>query len=416
MIRSFLLCTCVILSDASKINNLVGSQAPISPIPQKNKVCTKTETYLWCLPLNYQRDTAPWEYRYLTNTPMPWNYHFDFYINDLVEINERTQFIRIAMYFDLTWHEPRLRINKSANEWNEKEYVSISTLNSKYFWYPDLDMKNVLKSYPKLFMSDLSGIMITKQQHIYFSLKSDVAFSCQMDFNKYPFDAQECPFLVSSYLDDVNIVHCTSNYSYRAKSIRTLQYKIGITEIAAEHHTLMDTGDEYSTCGFTILYTRSKTKLFFQIYLTAGMLVIVSWTSFLIDPLKVPGRMGLLVTLLLVLVTVFNGFKNSSPPSISMNALDVYLMICICNVFFSIMQYAIVLFLGNFDITMARVVCHKVYDEHQPHTAKRISKSQRYDELKYQQPMSTFDLTSLIIFPLVFILCLIVYCMIYIHQ
>ena len=47
----------------------------------------------------------------------------------------------------------------------------------------------------------------------------------------------------------------------------------------------------------------------FQVYLPSFMFVIVSWVSFLIKPEVVPGRMGLLVTLFLVLINIFNSVR-----------------------------------------------------------------------------------------------------------
>ena len=46
-----------------------------------------------------------------------------------------------------------------------------------------------------------------------------------------------------------------------------------------------------------------------QVYLPSFMFVIVSWVSFLINPHVVPGRMGLLVTLFLVLINIFNSVR-----------------------------------------------------------------------------------------------------------
>ena len=39
------------------------------------------------------------------------------------------------------------------------------------------------------------------------------------------------------------------------------------------------------------------------------MFVVTSWVSFLIKPEVVPGRMGLLVTLFLVLINIFNSVR-----------------------------------------------------------------------------------------------------------
>ena len=44
-----------------------------------------------------------------------------------------------------------------------------------------------------------------------------------------------------------------------------------------------------------------------------GLFVIVSWISFLIPMDVIPGRMGLLVTLFLVLVNIFNTVTTNTP-------------------------------------------------------------------------------------------------------
>ena len=48
-------------------------------------------------------------------------------------------------------------------------------------------------------------------------------------------------------------------------------------------------------------------------YIPSGLFVVVSWTSFIIPPNVVAGRMGLLITVLLCLVNIFNVVNNHSP-------------------------------------------------------------------------------------------------------
>ena len=52
----------------------------------------------------------------------------------------------------------------------------------------------------------------------------------------------------------------------------------------------------------------------------------------------------MLVTIFLVLINIFNGVKSNAPVSISLNAVDLYLVICIGLVFLALFEYAIVLF------------------------------------------------------------------------
>ena len=99
--------------------------------------------------------------------------------------------------------------------------------------------------------------------------------------------------------------------------------------------------------GFQMVFTRKKIQIFCQVYLTSTLLVFVSSVSFLINPIVVPGRMGLLVTVFLVLINIFISVKRDSPTSSGfLNAIDIFLVVCVGYVFFAILEYSIVL-LGN---------------------------------------------------------------------
>ena len=63
------------------------------------------------------------------------------------------------------------------------------------------------------------------------------------------------------------------------------------------------------------------------------MFVVTSWVSFLIKPEVVPGRMALLVTLFLVLINIFNSVREQAPISSRLNAVDLYLVVCVFFVF-----------------------------------------------------------------------------------
>ena len=87
-----------------------------------------------------------------------------------------------------------------------------------------------------------------------------------------------------------------------------------------------------------------------QVYLPSFMFVVTSWVSFLIKPEVVPGRMALLVTLFLVLINIFNSVRylervfrscpiiyffcrEQAPISSKLNAVDLYLVVCVFFVF-----------------------------------------------------------------------------------
>merc|ERR1711971_340073 len=90
---------------------------------------------------------------------------------------------------------------------------------------------------------------------------------------------------------------------------------------------------------------RKQMQFVVQVYLPSAMFVIVSWVSFLVKPEVVPGRMAMLVTLFLVLINIFNSVREQAPISSRLNAVDLYLVICVFLVFTALMEYAVILLL-----------------------------------------------------------------------
>merc|ERR1711971_926378 len=90
---------------------------------------------------------------------------------------------------------------------------------------------------------------------------------------------------------------------------------------------------------------RKQMQFVIQVYLPSCMFVIVSWVSFMVKPEVVPGRMAMLVTLFLVLINIFNSVREQAPISSSLNAVDLYLVVCIFFVFAALIEYAVILLL-----------------------------------------------------------------------
>ena len=83
------------------------------------------------------------------------------------------------------------------------------------------------------------------------------------------------------------------NEQFRYDSIRCQSYKYGTFLIAGN----------YSVTGFEMILTRRMSHYMITYYLPSSLFVVVSWTSFLIPSEDIQGRMALLVTLFLVLVS-----------------------------------------------------------------------------------------------------------------
>ena len=83
----------------------------------------------------------------------------------------------------------------------------------------------------------------------------------------------------------------------------------------------------YSIAGYNMRLVRSKASYVLQIYMPSAMFTIISWISFVI-PSENGERAGLLVTLLLVIVSMYLAVVNNSPRGIEIHGLEfMYMML-----------------------------------------------------------------------------------------
>lgn len=66
--------------------------------------------------------------------------------------------------------------------------------------------------------------------------------------------------------------------------------------------------------------------------------------GFLIPPEAIPGRMALLITLLLCLVNILVHVVSHSPSSDFLTPISIWLMVCVSFVIFALLQYGCLLF------------------------------------------------------------------------
>ena len=83
---------------------------------------------------------------------------------------------------------------------------------------------------------------------------------------------------------------------------------------------------------FSLNNCRQLVKHIFQTYLPTFIIVFVSWLSFLVPPAAYPGRMGMLVVLMLVIINIMLKVVEMSPMSSGICGLTLWTIICLITV------------------------------------------------------------------------------------
>ena len=74
---------------------------------------------------------------------------------------------------------------------------------------------------------------------------------------------------------------------------------------------------------------RKLRRIFAQLFIPTGIMVVLSWFTFLIPPASYPGRFGSLVALILVLINITLRVIDSSPVLSGVCGLTVWTTICL---------------------------------------------------------------------------------------
>ena len=185
-------------------------------------------------------------------------------------------------------------------------------------WMPKFYIYGLLNMEIKTNFEQQTSIWIQKKgENIFVNYDSvfDLYVKCDMNYQYYPFDIHQCSVKFSS--SDFNATRLKFNM---AKPVSWGRFNITVGEFDAKIIQLREPElidiweeEEWSICGFNLELKRRHGKYIFNYYLTSGLFVVISWVSFLVPTKDVNAKMGLLVTVLLVLVTVYSSVVETSP-------------------------------------------------------------------------------------------------------
>jgi len=177
-----------------------------------------------------------------------------------------------------------------------------------------------------------------------------VTLSCIMDFNLYPFDKQACYILEGSMTEDWDGKSFViwGNFFFESKIARRLPYEVKLELLDPE---LLAKGKLFGDMRYSGWRIALKRKILIHLteaFMPSTLFVALSWLSFLIPPDVVPGRMALLVTMLLVLVNIFLRVTASVPMSTKITAMGAWIIGGIFLVALALMEYGLILYLKRY--------------------------------------------------------------------
>lgn len=199
---------------------------------------------------------------------------------DVTEINDIEQSFTAGLYFDVSYHDPRLA-DPSAS--------GIRTFGLNEIWWPDLGLVNrrdIELIFPHVLKVDRDG-------NVRYNQRVFGDFSARLDLRKFPFDDQRLPVEVVSFTfgsDALDLV-LDREHSGRLESLSLS----GWTVMTGGVDTLPKRADalKHEQLVFHIDVVRKVPFYRWSILVPLCLIVLMAWCVFWIDPQYLPSQVGL---------------------------------------------------------------------------------------------------------------------------
>ncbi|KAL1140611.1 hypothetical protein AAG570_000541, partial [Ranatra chinensis] len=261
--------------------------------------------------------------------------------------------ISLEVFLQVYWEDPRINITADLDD---SEHLELTWEKDQKFWVPDVYIRQLREMKVLSLFQEMTSVRLYRNHTMRISIGATVIIKCDMDFVLYPLDVQKCAVDFSSYK------YTIADMKFRWRDDPPLSFPSDfggdgyrlpkyVVSFAAEEemHIIFYGEGNHSTARLLITMSREIRSHLFESYLPSTLFVIMSWGSFVVMPEVVPGRMVLLVTTLLSLVTMFDTIRNNSPNALELKCIEVWLISCTLFVFFALLEYFIVLFGIRYD-------------------------------------------------------------------
>ncbi|CAJ0950758.1 unnamed protein product, partial [Mesorhabditis belari] len=267
--------------------------------------------------------------------------HVSVVVSNVRAVSEVTMDYSLELFYREQWRDPRLQYNKE--KFKNKTEISLHESYSNFLWHPDTFVPNAIasKNPRKQSMTHRSLLRLDVQGHILYSRRLSLVVSCSMDLTLFPFDSQLCKLGIESYGYTADQVR----YAWSKGSIQALElHRIRLPDFSVSEAYVTSHMERYATGDYSRLYvcfvfTRAAGFCFLQLIIPSTAVVITSWVSLWMEN---ETSFQDMISIILTITFLLFSYNEVMPRVSYIKAMDVYLGVCFCIVFFSLIKLALV--------------------------------------------------------------------------
>ncbi|XGW08238.1 hypothetical protein V3C99_010946 [Haemonchus contortus] len=262
-------------------------------------------------------------------------------VSNVRSVSEVTMDYSIEMFYREAWRDPRLKYSRA--KFKNKTEISLHESYSNFLWHPDTFVPNAIasKNPRKQSITHRSLLRLRSDGSILYSRRLSLVVTCGMDLTLFPFDSQLCKLGIESYgytADQVKYVWSQG----RIKAL--ILHKIRLPDFQIKESFVTSRVESYATGDYSRLYvcfvfSRSAGFCFLQLIIPSTAVVITSWVSLWMEN---ETSFQDMISIILTITFLLFSYNEVMPRVSYIKAMDVYLGVCFCIVFCSLIKLAII--------------------------------------------------------------------------
>ncbi|KAH8381338.1 hypothetical protein KR093_002828, partial [Drosophila rubida] len=273
-----------------------------------------------------------------------------FYINALKDLDSSDLQFLLQGLLQLRYFDSRLAFASYAPS-RQQPVVGESALREK-LWVPHIFLSNEQSS--NILGTDEKDLLtsIYPDGTVLISFRVQATLYCWMNFQKFPFDQQNCTTILESWMYNTSMLqlHWEPNNSVSFHSqLQLTEYDLdgyvcneSVTvsdELSMSHGALVG---NYSALSFSVLLSREVGYYIIEYFVPSMMIVAISWVSFWLQADQTPARSMLGCSTLLSFITLSLSQENNLSKVSYVTMSEVWFLVCTFFIFGSLMEFAFV--------------------------------------------------------------------------
>jgi len=259
---------------------------------------------------------------------------------------------------------------------------------------------------------------------VYYS-QFDLYTKCNMKYERFPFDKHLCYVNITSADLNANVLKFKTipapKWHYNKSDFnKTRHFNVNILPLEEYENETMYENTPWSITGFKLDLERRQAEYVYNYMSTSALCVIASWASFVVPPGDANARVAIFITMVLVLVTIFNAVVEKSPVTTGgASAIVIWMLSMFMFVLFAFFGYCVALLVEKRRAVVRGNQCKKTgendeykYQNYLYERNKQSAKKEGRQQTKYIRT-HTGDLISLLILFVSFVIYVISYATIY---